>query len=986
MNQLPFVGRENEQLQFKQIIRAITKKSDGNELYTNVVLIYGVGGMGKSTLCRRFLEIANAEYPEMTKVYIDWWRLKTGFTYTPAELLDTIYNELRVDFSKQLEPYIKAKKDIKVVQDEIDKILERDKGLIESAQPIATTIATATTGNPTIGAAVSGGLSFLGKWLSVANENRLKHKWGVNDEKLSLYKTPEEGLANHLIDGINKITSKAKHKILLVFDTCEVMRQSEEWLMNRFLVPMLNKNQSVILVYSGRDNTYTQRHITINEQTTLVKGFADILNTSPPLGIEMKLFSEVDIRKYLTLRLNTEVSEKAVQFVQKLSRGVPYAVDLLTNAIQNGGINAFLKNFDDEKFHSTMEITASNEQVIKNVAEKFLFYCFQSDENKADLPKIFSIAILKDINQELLKEIWQVSNPASALQTLQGKYSFFTSEGKLHETVQEFIEEYLLKNEPLIVKEITNKALPFYRSIYESECKEEPLWKERFDESPLWRKATYNLLNCLRWYDPDLAADFFIKRGIELLLFNTSFALELKKLIDKLLDNNLLRGRLRKQVIAYTGALADFHFYSFSEKTLILCQKALEEWQLDPIHYSILQMIKGRMQYHQNDYDGALNTLLSKCDENVLEKSGREKLAETLDDVGKKFCLDANNFYFFSEKSLNIFQKVLQLNDNNCYYNRHLGLMLYLGNEPEKSLIYFQKAIELKPKEEYIWNDLGDSYRNLGRYEEAITEYQKVIEINPKSLETYCRLSGLYIDIGELEKAEEECSKALQIDENHFLIYNCFGNIESAKGNFRKSIEHFQTCIEKKPTTLGPPYNNIGEAYSLLGDYEKATEFFNKAIEHKSENATTGLGSIFLKLGKLQDAERLLLQAIEKQKYKSTPKLYLAITYLYLGETVKANNYFNDVISFSDKIPIPDNQFNKVTALLALQKSEEAENILKQLSIRYKITPYIIKSFMYDLALLESAPSSSERVKEFIKKAKAEEVFTKSRTGCRSRR
>ena len=126
MKQLPFVGRENERLQFKQIINAAKYNADTNDLFTNTILIYGVGGMGKSTLCKKFLDIAKVEFPKMIRVYIDW-EAKTGYTYTPTELLDIIYIELKVYFGKELEPYLKAKKDIKSIQDEIGKILEKEK-------------------------------------------------------------------------------------------------------------------------------------------------------------------------------------------------------------------------------------------------------------------------------------------------------------------------------------------------------------------------------------------------------------------------------------------------------------------------------------------------------------------------------------------------------------------------------------------------------------------------------------------------------------------------------------------------------------------------------------------------------------------------------------------------------------------------------------------------------------------------------------------
>ncbi|GAJ24230.1 unnamed protein product, partial [marine sediment metagenome] len=94
------------------------------------------------------------------------------------------------------------------------------------------------------------------------------------------------------------------------------------------------------------------------------------------------------------------------------------------------------------------------------------------------------------------------------------------------------------------------------------------------------------------------------------MLIDKSFIRILKKPLDKLLDRELVRRKQRRRVNALVEAIEAFNWRAFSEKVLSFCQKALDEWELDPVHRSILVLLKGRMQYYQNDYDVALNTLL----------------------------------------------------------------------------------------------------------------------------------------------------------------------------------------------------------------------------------------------------------------------------------------------------------------------------------------------------------------------------------------
>lgn len=951
MKQLPFVGRESEQQQFRQIILSSKHNSYNDTFFTNVILIYGVGGMGKTTMCKKFREIAITEFSEMTSIYIDW-ETKTGYTYSPTELLDTIYNELKGTYSKELEPYLKSKKDIKSIQDEINKILEKEKGMIDAAQPIASTIATTATSNPIVGAAVTGGFNILGKIFGNIEESRLKSKWGLQDEKLLSYKDPEMVLANTLIECIDKITEKGKHKLLITLDTCEVIRLSEQWLMNHFLVPILNKNNNVILIYSGRDNTYNQRNITINDQTILVKGFADKLTSSTPLGIDMKLFSEVDIRKYLTQRLNKEVNEKAVQFIQKSSRGVPFAVDLLANAIENIGVDSFLKKFDDEKFQSVIELSNSNEQVIKNVTERFLFYCLQSESGKADMAKIYSIALLKEKNPEILKLIWQDSNPSATLQTLQGKYSFFIGEAKLHDAVQSFIEEYVLSNETLregIVKEIVNRALPIYQSTYDKENNKEPNLKDRIAE-PRWRKATLSYLNCLSWSDSDSAANFFIARGIELLLFDVDFARDLKIIVNRLVKNGLLSNRIQKNVLAYSDALNTYRWYSFSEKLFSFCLDALTEWPLDTTQKTILQIIIGRMKYLRDDFDGSLAILSPLGNVHDLQKSFKEKTAEILDDIGEEFCLDKERNFYFSDKALQIFKLAITLDNKKANYFFHYAVMLRLGDKPKEATEYYLKASELNPKEESYLRGLGFAYDDMKQYDEAIKAFYKSIEINPRYTDGYNGIGIALFSLNRFNEAIIAFQKAIKLNPKYELAYTNLGELFENLGRYSDAIEIYDKLIKVNDKNLEVLWRKA-LLHIELNEFDKAIAECDKALSIDSERAWTYILLCEAYVGKANKVKAIeLIRTALSKKGEWLGPFYNNIGYCYdeLGETDKAIEFYRKGEENGSKNSntglgqIMLTQGNLTEAernlLIAIEKQEDNSNPFTSLAILYKIT------------------------------------------------
>ncbi|MCK5057695.1 MAG: ATP-binding protein, partial [Candidatus Aminicenantes bacterium] len=268
-----FVGRENELEQFRH---TLGKQQNNEENWANTFLVCGVGGMGKSTLCGKFVEIAETEFPHLVRIVIDWDLCKSrGSTFTPEELLDTISREFLNAFPKDMKPYLGAKKDIRKVQEKIEKLLEQKRQDLGTVSEIAGDVTTATTGSKTLGRVVKTSLGLIGKALSAIDENYLKERAGVSEDKLLLYKYPVSMLARSLLDCIRTITEEKENRVLLLFDTCELIVQFEEWFTDHLLIPLVNGNPNVILIFSGRHYPYTQRTVVIDGESIDIRGMAD---------------------------------------------------------------------------------------------------------------------------------------------------------------------------------------------------------------------------------------------------------------------------------------------------------------------------------------------------------------------------------------------------------------------------------------------------------------------------------------------------------------------------------------------------------------------------------------------------------------------------------------------------------------------------------------------------------------------------------------
>ena len=99
VNGQPFFGRVEEQKQFRAALDDLLS-TPPHETLPYILLLYGDGGIGKTTLARRFRDIVASEYRDQFQIlWIDWEderrrtpRLQVGREHIGAEeVFDTLY-------------------------------------------------------------------------------------------------------------------------------------------------------------------------------------------------------------------------------------------------------------------------------------------------------------------------------------------------------------------------------------------------------------------------------------------------------------------------------------------------------------------------------------------------------------------------------------------------------------------------------------------------------------------------------------------------------------------------------------------------------------------------------------------------------------------------------------------------------------------------------------------------------------------------------
>lgn len=141
------------------------------------------------------------------------------------------------------------------------------------------------------------------------------------------------------------------------------------------------------------------------------------------------------------------------------------------------------------------------------------------------------------------------------------------------------------------------------------------------------------------------------------------------------------------------------------------------------------------------------------------------------------------------------------------------------------------KAVEKQPKDKYAWNNLGRAYMGLGKFQEAERAFKKQIEINP----------------------------------NEEYAYNNLGRIYLLTRRYQAAIDYFKRQLQINPLD-SHALANLGNAYDMIEGWPEAADVWQKALSIKPDEPhyLLRLGKALVQLGKLDEAQKHLRRALEK--------------------------------------------------------------------------------------------------------------------------
>lgn len=896
-----FVGRIAEQSLFRGALKQLAHlrerydeqltKDDLN--YPQIFLIAAEGGMGKTTLLRRFEVIVteNADGAGAKAIYVDWQ--KYSEIDSPIAILQVLHDSLCVaGFDVELKTYRVVYKRWSEIRRKISDAEEKYEDLVK----FGTGIPISGKDSSTINKAVStrqGAIADLDDLREFICQRLEPDEW-------QLYKEPKI-LIEAFIGAVNTIATP-NNPLVFLLDTYELIDNHDYWFRNI----ISQSNYRLIWVIAGR------------EGDSFIRRYEEEFGTELLTLILLDTFSRSEIVSFLQQQEIPFLSEELIDKLQTLSRGIPLALE--------GWANLCRKKIDLPPPEPTAPST--RRAIVRQVTDRFLRYCNEDDSyltsdqierRRATRNHVLLLMLLNHIDIAILAAAWKstISKAERRLNDLAAQFSFVfaqETEYKPHALVKEFVRDYmynqsrlpadLLDNLENLVfyfesqmrareqffiadlspkkaisiqdrqfllkeREIHNRNLHFiqlkiavyseleapinllYRrdallqtiAVIDSKLSlptadqfitvvRQPLWRD-----VIWSDALFELLNVLSWIDR--SGERFLQLAIPIVIDAAMFAQNMGIAILAVIEE--FKGRFYLNYEQEHPRL----FVVLAAIKLVLLQEVTDREQQAIIQDLHLVVENGYLASPQKAFLYLIrSSLLLKIQSDIQEKSyiiaeDADKAISLLSDNNDIIPETTAKLYHIvgqiysrlkqHEKAYSAYQQAISFNPDSAQFYNSLGLLYREMSQYQTAIAAFQKAITLDPIDGWSHNSIAKVYRTLKQYSMAVTSYKQAISLEPNNFWFYSRLGQLYREMGQYNLAVDAYQHAIEINPSDDHLYDGLGSIYSSLGLHNKAIEAYQKAVEIDSGNADH-YNGLGNSLSNIAQYTRAIETYYKAI------------------------------------------------------------------------------------------------------------------------------------------------------------
>jgi tetratricopeptide (TPR) repeat protein len=226
---------------------------------------------------------------------------------------------------------------------------------------------------------------------------------------------------------------------------------------------------------------------------------------------------------------------------------------------------------------------------------------------------------------------------------------------------------------------------------------------------------------------------------------------------------------------------------------------------------------------------------------------------------------------------------------------------LYLEQDKAAEFVGFcRETLTRRPDSQQAWKFLHTAGEGQVSDTEAREFVRDIVRLHPDCERAWAKLD---LESEKLENPAEWVTFCRELVNAHPNNMHAWSRLMRQLKNEAKHADLVSAClhaIRLKPDAQ--TWLNLADAYAAQGKFDEAISAYGKALELKPNFlvALNGLGCVLHTVGRYEEAVGIYLKATDLNKGDATPWVWLALTYMQLGQRQRAQDAIDKV-----KKPLP---------------------------------------------------------------------------------
>ncbi|WP_455392359.1 tetratricopeptide repeat protein [[Eubacterium] cellulosolvens] len=174
-------------------------------------------------------------------------------------------------------------------------------------------------------------------------------------------------------------------------------------------------------------------------------------------------------------------------------------------------------------------------------------------------------------------------------------------------------------------------------------------------------------------------------------------------------------------------------------------EQAMSDGRITPDEEAILALLRESMNISMDEHNQIVAEVQAK---NISEKQPQEVVSQEAIEENIKAPSESDPAYWIQKgeltwatsdgrvnealKTLNYFDKAIELDPLNFLAWANKGLVLKSLDRMDDALLCYNRALTINPNYITVWYNKGVLLGSIGNFDEAIKAFDKVLELNPK--------------------------------------------------------------------------------------------------------------------------------------------------------------------------------------------------------------------------------------------------------------